>query len=201
MHRSRSLQLLRHAVLALLFLVPSVSQATVTTYTTLAGFQAAAPGAQLLVDFENRNGLQPNPFTENTLTFSSTNSLYVISPANPGTTSPLPPSKMLSASGIEDFTVVMPGASALGFTLLNNAFGPHTVTLTDASNAVVTYQPTQAHNTVGFIGFVSTTPLVKMRWQSVGGQTQNTALDNFYWQSWVTSAATTTWGRLKTLYR
>lgn len=201
MQSSRPLPFLRYAALSLLLLVPSPARAALTVYTTLASFQAAAPSAVLLVDFENRNALQPNPFTENTLTFSSTNSLYVISPSNPGTTSPLPTSRMLSASGIEDFTVNMPAASALGFTLLNNRFGPHTVTLTDADNAVMTYNPTQAFNTIGFIGFTSTTPIVKMRWQSVNGQTQNTALDNFYWLSWPTPAASTTWGRVKALYR
>jgi hypothetical protein len=108
---------------------------------------------------------------------------------------------MLSASGIEDFTVTMPAAIAVGFTLLNNAYGPHTVTLTDASNAVFTYQPTQAHNSVGFVGFVSTTVIVKLRWQSVNGSVQNTALDNFYWMAAATPTSSTTWGRVKTLYR
>lgn len=201
MQSSRLLPLLSACALSLLLLVPSAGHAAITVYTTQAGFLAAASSAVLLVDFESRSGLQPNPFTDNTLTFSSTNSLYVISPSNPGTTTPLPPSRMLSASGAEDFTIVMPQANAVGFTLLNNRFAPHTLTLTDASNTAFVYQPTQALNSIGFIGIVSTTPLVKMRWQSLNGSVQNTALDNLYWQSWpTTTAARTTWGRLKSLY-
>ena len=201
MHRNRSFQHVCHAALYLFMLTPSTGHAAVTVYTSLATFQAAATSATLLVDFETRNALQANPFTDHTLTFSSTNSLYIITPANPGTTSPLPPSRMLSASGIEDFTVVMPSASAVGFTLLNNAYGPHTVTLTEVNNVPFVYHPTQAHNTIGFIGFTSTTAIVKLRWQSVNGQIQNTALDNFYWQSLASPTTLTTWGRLKTLYR
>lgn len=203
MQRSRSLLFLRHAALSLLLLVPSIGHAAVTVYTNLAGFQAAS-GAILLVDFESRNATQPNPFTDNTLTFSTTNQLYVISPANPGTTSPPPTSKMLSASGAEDFTIDMPAASAVGFKLLNNAYGPHTVTLTYSDNTTTTYQPTQAHNTIGFVGFILTPgspAIVKMRWQSVNGAVQNTALDDIYWQGIVSPVVPTTWGRVKALFR
>ena len=90
-----------------------MGRAAVTVYTSLASFQAAAPTAVLVVDFEARNGLQSNPFVDNGLTFSSPNQLYVISPSNPGTTSPLPPSKMLSASGVEDFFISMFPTTAL----------------------------------------------------------------------------------------
>lgn len=203
MHQRYSHPFLRFAALSLLLLVPSSGQAAVTVYTNLASFQAAS-GATLLVDFESRNGVQSNPFTDNTLTFSTTNQLYVISPSNPGTTSPPPTSKMLSASGAEDFTIDMPAASATGFVLLNNAFGPHTVTLTHSDNSTTIYHPTQAHNTIGFVGFVLTvgTPaIVKMRWQSVNGAVQNTALDDIHWQGVVSPAAPTTWGRMKSLYR
>jgi hypothetical protein len=202
MRRRHLLHALRFASVLLILAAPRHVLAAVTVFTNLASFQAMAPAATLVVDFETRNGLQLNPFTDNGLTFSSPNQLYIITPANPGTTSPLPPSRMLSASGAENFFVTMFHTSALGFTLLTNAYSPHVVTLYDDANAVFyTYNPTQAHNTVGFVGFVSTTPIAKMHWVAAYGEVQNTALDNFYVVPAPVPTIPTTWGRVKGLYR
>ncbi len=131
--------------------------------------------------------------------------MYVIGPTAVGTTSPPPPSHMLSANGQEDIFIAWPGfwAYAFGFTLLTNAYTPHTVTLYDASNAVFfTYHPTQAPNSIGFVGFVSDTPITKVHWVAAQGQLQNTALDNFHadLQAAVPTAPSS-WGGVKALSR
>ena len=194
-------------LLTLTILLGSVSplRAAVTVYTSLASFQAAAPSAALLATFESRATGPVGTFTEGGLTFSSPLSMYIISPAVTGTTNPPPPSKMLSASGRESFFASLSSGVtySLGLTILTNRFGPHTLKLYDGGNAVFyTYLTTQAPNTVGFVGFVSTTPISKMHWASDRGETENTALDNFYAAPEdPTPTTTSTWGRIKALYR
>ena len=200
--RARSLLLLA----CLAWLAPVHARAAVTVYTTLASFQAAAPTASLGTDFESLTTGYKATFTSGGITFSSTlNNLYVIGPTLPGTTSPLPPTHMLSANGEEDITMtlVAGSTSTFGFTLLTNAYGGHTLYLFDTSGVVFfTYHPTQAANTIGFLGFVSDTPIGKARWVAGQGQVQNTALDNIYYDvANATPAAGSTWGRIKSLYR
>src|SRR5262245_40398972 len=125
--------------------------------------------------------------------------MYIIGPTVTGTTNPRPPSKMLSASGPENFFVALNAGItySLGLTILTNRFGPHTLKLYDASSAVFyTYLTTRAPNTIGFVGFVSTTPISKMQWVSDRGETENTALDDFYVAPGPATPTTgSSWGR------
>lgn len=201
--------------LAVLLLVPAAtpSHCAISVYTSQSSFLAAAPpGTVLVANFETRPTGPQLAFLEGGLAFSSLlahvgGNLYVIAPADPGGTNPLPTTKMLSAAGTEDIQIVVNSGwtSAFGFTLLTNQFAPGTVTLFDESGAVLaTYQPTQAPNTVGFVGFVSTGPerIARVRWVSVNGNNQNTALDNFHTENVsITPARSTSWGRIKSLYR
>lgn len=191
----------------LLGVAPSAG-AAITVYTSQASFLAAAPTATLQATFESHAAAAIGPFTEGGLGFSSSlGNMYIISAGAPGETVPLPTSKMLSANGQEDIvvTVNIGWTTAIGFTLLTNQYGPHTVTLTNPQNvAFYTYHPTQAPNTVGFVGFVSddfTTRISSLHWVADRGNLQNTALDNFYWRNDAVPVARGSWGRMKDLYR
>jgi hypothetical protein len=189
------------------------SYPAIAVYTSQASFLAAAPpGTALVANFEAKATGPTLAFIEGGLAFSNipgpgVGNLYIIGPTDPGGTSPLPTTKMLSAPGYEHFmvTVNFGWTRAFGFTLLTNQFAPGTATLFDENGAeLTTYQPTQAPNTVGFVGFVATEPsrIGKVRWVSVDGDNQNTALDNFHIEnSGITPARSTSWGRIKSLYR
>jgi hypothetical protein len=197
----------------LLVLLVTPSYPAITVYTSQASFLAAAPpGTALVANFEARATGPTVAFVEGSLSFSNVPGpgvgvLYIIGPTDPGGTSPLPTTKMLSAPGLEDFmiTVNFGWTQAFGFTLLTNQYAPGTATLFDESGAVVaTYQPTQAPNTVGFVGFVATggSRIARVRWFSVNGNNQNTALDNFHTEGGsATPALPASWGRIKSLYR
>lgn len=198
------------AVLTMLGLAAArPTDAAVTVYTSLTDFLAAAPLAALATDLEDKPTGATLAFSLGGLTFSSPlNNMYIIGPSIPGTTSPLPPSHMLAAGGQEHFNVYLTdfatGASttSMGFTLLTNAYSPHSVALYNVNNSIFfTHQPTQAPNTVGFLGFVSDTPFIKMRWIAASGEIQNTALDDFYVDvEGAVPTETTSWGNVKLLF-
>jgi hypothetical protein len=212
MGRARAAFVSSLTLLSLVFLV-SPSYSAITVYTSLASFLAAAPpGTALVADFETRATGPTLSFVEGGLTFSKVTgpgvgNLYIIGPTDPGGTSPLPTTKMLSAAGYEDFMIVVNAGwtQAFGFELLTNRYAPGTATLFDESGAVLaTHQPTQAPNTVGFVGFVATGPpwIARVRWTSVDGDNQNTALDNIHIEGLgVTPTRSVSWGRIKSLYR
>jgi hypothetical protein len=205
--RRASTALVPSLTLFMLVSAAGQSQSAVTVYTTQASFLAAAPGATLLANFELQATGPKAAFSEGGLSFSSPISLYIIGPALPGTTNPLPATKMLSANGHEDIAVTagFGWTYAFGFTLLTNRFGPHTAALFDENGVLLlTHQPTQAPNTVGFLGFVGTYPsrIARLRWVADRGQIENTALDNFYADiDAITPARSTSWGRIKSLFR
>jgi hypothetical protein len=180
--------------------------ASAAVYTTLASFLAVDPNATLSANFESQPLGAVLPFTEGGLSFyNSINGLYVIGPSLPGTTLPLPPSHMLTCSGQDDIMIGLPDwTPAVGFTLLTNSFGPGTVTLIGPDlNTVLTYQPTQAPNTIGFLGFVLPGARISwVHWVADHGGDQNTALDDIYVDKVaVTPVRSSSWGRLKVLYQ
>ncbi len=189
---------------ALAFAAPQAC-AAVIVFTSQAAFQAAAPLATLATDLESKPVGVTGDFSLGGLAFSSAlGNMFIIGPTLPGTTAPLPTSHMLAANGQEDIVITLPGAGSpvFGFALLTNRFAPHTATLLDASDAAFfTYSTTQPVNSVGFVGFISDTPIRKLHWVANHGEIENTALDDFYVGPLPTPARASTWGRIKSLYR
>lgn len=200
------------ALLSMVSLAPT-SYSAISVHTSQASFLAAAPpGTTMVADFESMTTGPHLAFALGGLSFSKVSgigvgNLYIIGPTDPGGTSPLPTTKMLTQAGDEHLEIVVNAGwtQAFGFTLLTNQFAPGAVTLFDESGAVLaTHQPAQAPNTVGFLGFVGvgTSRIAKVRWISVNGSNQNTALDNIHTESFmVTPARSGSWGRIKSLYR
>lgn len=147
-------------VVGLTVLLAAPAPAAVTVCTSLDRFRVAAPSARLATDFESLCAGPLGVLSVGGLTISSPpGNLYVISPTTPGSTVPLPTSNMLTDNGEEDIDMAIDSgtARAFGFVLLNNGAGPHTLTPYDAlGTAFFTHHPTQANNTVGFLGWSPT---------------------------------------------
>jgi len=104
--------------------------------------------------------------------------------ANFGLIGPIP-SRVLTASGLEDFTVDFGSPStAVGFdtylnlaTVLDNTL-PDTVRVFGSSGLLGSFNPIHDPTTIGFLGILATEPITSIRWTTVGGDSINTGIDN-----------------------
>lgn len=205
MHRPLRVALLLPVILVALA-IPAA--ASVTFYTDLASFEAAVNGSDVLAaTFESHALGSSKAFTEGTVAFAAhppLNNLAFIGTTVPLTnTNPTPHSKVLTGNGTDDMDVTPPAAiGGVGFETITNRFNPATVTVYAIDGSVMaTYTLTQARNTYGYLGIVSTVAIGTVRWLGVTGETQNTAIDNVSISPLVSPATSPTWGRLKGLYR
>lgn len=202
----RPLRLARLLLIVALPGLPALATAAVTFYTDETQF-VIDTGAPVVADFNSR---PPGPnlaFTLGGVGFAAhppLNNLFIVDGSAPLlNTNPTPLSRGLTGNGSDDIDVTPPsGTLALGFDTITNRFGPPVVTVyAPDSSVIATHTLTQAPNTFGFFGVLSTTPIGKVRWLADSGQTQNTVIDDVRFTDQPTDIEATSWSRVKRLYR
>ncbi len=191
-------------VSAFLLAAAGTAPAAVTVYTDAATFTIDT-NAGVVADFEGRSTGPTGSFAQGGVTFMShppLDNLYIID----GTflnTNPLPASQALTGNGVDDFDLLAPaGTYGFGFDTITNDAAPPVVTVYDADGSVlISYTLTQGPNTAGFVGFLSTTPIAKVRWQTEGGESINTAIDNVRINESTVAAEGASFGAVKSLFR
>ncbi len=206
MHRLGYRQVLLMALVPGLLASFGTASAAVTAYTSETQF-VTDTGAPVVADFNGRAYGATAAFTLGGIQFSAhppLNNLFIIDSSVPITnTNPIPTSRCLTGNGEDDIDMTLPsGTRAVGFNDITNAFAAPVVTLSAPDGTeLLSYTLTQAPNRYGFVGFLSSTPIAKIRWRATGGATQNTAIDNVRVTTSPTETTTRTWGRVKTIYR
>ena len=180
---SRHSAVLGGAALLLGFIAPP-AQAGTNGYTSLAAFQAAST-TTMQATFENFTPVDSNyykPITEGAVTFTA-GSLYVMPPGAAGRATQFGlalTSNVLTESGNEDITMSFSGpTTAVGWDSYTNYSTAPTVSVYDTNNMLLaTFPMTQAPDTLGFFGVISSTPIGRINWLAVNGGAENTGLDN-----------------------
>ena len=183
---------------------PGLASSAVTSFTDEAVFQGNAT-APIVATFESRSFGATVAFSEGGVSFAShppLDNLFIID----GTATnihPTPTSKCLTGNADDDIDMTFPaGTHAVGFNEITNSFAAPVVTLFDSNGAeLASFSLTQGVNTSGFVGFVSDTPIAKVRWLATSGNLENTMIDNVRFGSTFAPAYAATWGRIKGIYR
>jgi len=183
---------------------PGLANSAVTSFTDEAVFQGNAT-APIVATFESRSFGATVAFSEGGVSFAShppLDNLFIID----GTATnihPTPTSKCLTGNADDDIDMTFPdGTHAVGFNEITNSFAAPVVTLFDSNGAeLASFTLTQGVNTPGFVGFVSDTPIAKVRWLATSGELENTMIDNVRFGSSFAPAYSVTWGQIKGIYR
>lgn len=169
------------------------AQAAVTVFSSKTDFDSAVT-TSLVEDFEGadltRNVKLPS-FTHNGITFignagAPSKNVVVLGPGfnNFGAGVPHPTTTtLLTANGDEDFSgIFATPVRAVGFDAYFNGLGPVSVDLVGTKGLIqhIVVTPAQGPqpNGVGYLGFLSTTPITQFRWKSTDGGELNTGIDN-----------------------
>jgi len=183
---------------------PGLASSAVTSFTDETVFQGNAT-APIVATFEGHSFGATTAFSEGGISFAShppLDNLFIVD----GTATnihPTPTSKGLTGDGDDDIDMTFPdGTHAVGFNEITNSFAAPVVTLFDSNGAeLASFSLTQGVNTSGFVGFVSDTPIAKVRWLATSGNLENTMIDNVRFGSTFAPASAVTWGRIKGNYR
>ena len=165
------------------------ARAGTNSYSSLAAFQAVS-NTTVQATFENFMPLNTNyysPITEGAVTFTSgpistqSPNLIVITP-NVGTSvfgEPLA-SNVLTESGNENINMTFSTPmTAVGWDAYTNRFADPTVSVYDTNNVLLAaFTLTQAPDTLGFFGVISTSPIGRINWLAVSGELEDTGIDN-----------------------
>lgn len=161
------------------------------SYNSLAAFQAVS-NTTVQATFENFtpvNTIYTSPITEGTVTFmsgpitDSSPNLYVYTPNASSEQhdwgEPLA-SNVLTEEGNENINMTFSvPTTAVGWDSYTNRFADPTVSVYDTNNILIgMFTLTQASDTQGFFGVISTVPIGRINWLAVNGGTQNTGIDN-----------------------
>jgi hypothetical protein len=176
------------ATAALGLLAVSPCAATVTVYTSQSAFTAATAVSNIATfDGVPTGRLASLVYAQSGIQFTSIagsnpiHTLYIV-PAGSNLVTPRPTSSVLSGDGDENFDIRLTSGSAfgsIGFDIYSNAYGPRTVSLYDIMGGLIgTYTATQATNSLGFFGLISTTAIGHVTTIVDRGANQNTAIDN-----------------------
>ena len=115
------------------------------------------------------------------MTFTASN-LYVATPHGPAAKDSgiVRASNVLTETGNEDITMTFSGSTtAVGWDCYTNFSTAPTVRVYDTNNVLLaTFPLTQAPDTLGFFGIISSTPIGRINWLAVDGGIQDTAIDN-----------------------
>lgn len=197
------LQRLVLLILILGAMLSTSARAQFTYYTDKAAFLAAS-GATLQATFE---GLAPGPkpdFTEGNLSFVTYGGqLYVVQVGSTDS-NPLPTSQMLTGNGSDDIGVRFASGTgvAIGFHVNTNRFAPATITVIGTDAQVLgSFTCGIGPNQYGFVGIFCPSGLEEVRWSAVGGNIQDSSIDDVYSLQGATSTPRSSWSRIKTLYR
>ena len=179
---SRHSAVLGGAALLLGFIAPPAHAGT-NSYNSFAAFQAAS-ATTVQATFENFKPVDTNyfgPITEGAVTFTASN-LYVATPHGPAAkdSGVALASNVLTETGNEDITMTFSGpTTAVGWDSYTNYSTAPTVRVYDTNNVLLaTFPLTQAPDTLGFFGVISSTPIGRINWLAVDGAIQDTAIDN-----------------------
>jgi hypothetical protein len=167
-----------------LALAPAAASAQYATWTNRSAFLAAS-GASLQATFDARPNGPQGTFTEGTINFSGYggSQLWVTTPGSFAwfrDIAPRPATNVLTGNGPDDILMSLAGPSlGIGFDVITNLWASPTVTLFDGGGvAMTTFTLGQAPNTQGFFGVTSAIPFFAVRFASVNGGTQDSAIDD-----------------------
>ncbi len=174
-------------LLSLMLTITSASGFGATVfYDNLAEFDTVT-STELVEDFEGDSLTRDRrigAFTSNGITFTPTNSapfspnLVVTSPGYTNFGVALTDSSLLSASGDENFSLTFSDAVfEVGFDSYVNGRAA-TVSIFGENGLIDTFSVEHNRSEVGFVGITSTDAITSVLWQSVGGRTINTGIDN-----------------------
>ena len=187
---SRHSAVLGGAALLLGFIAPPAHAGT-NSYNSLAAFQAVS-NTTVQATFENFtpvNTIYTSPITEGTVTFTSgpitdsSPNLYVYTPNASSEQhdwgEPLA-SNVLTENGNENINMTFSvPTTAVGWDSYTNRSADPTVSVYDTNSILIgMFTLTQASDTQGFFGVISTVPIGRINWLAVNGGTQNTGIDN-----------------------
>ena len=204
MHRIQSTILMLPVYLAAMLVGPGLANAAVTTFTDEAVFQGNAT-APIVATFGSLSFGPVAAFSEGGVSFAThppLDNLFIID-STAVNIHPTPTSNCLTGNGNDDIDMTFPdGTHAVGFNETTNSFAAPVVTLFDSNGAeLASFTLTQGVNTSGFVGFVSDTPIAKVRWLATSGDLENTMIDNVRFGASFAPASPATWGQIKGAYR
>ncbi len=158
----------------LTFYADGASFAANTTISFMENFSSATPKDSALASFTNQ-GITYAPY--------ATGNIWVTDNAYTNFGVPLVPAgaNVMTATGNEDFVVSIPlglSITAVGFDTYLNSWGPVTLQIHNSDGWTTTTLSNVNYTTIGFFGVTSSSFIDSIRWTAVGGQTQNTGIDN-----------------------
>ncbi len=173
---------------ALAWFFAGTAQATVTVYTSQSAFSAATTVTNNATFEGVPTGRLASPvFIQDGIKITSiagghpTHTLYIV-PSGSTLVTPVPTNAVMSGDGDENFDIRLYSGStfgSIGFDVYSNVYGPRTLSLYGTGGGLIgTYTATQATNSLGFFGLVSTTAIAYITTSVDRGWIQNTAIDN-----------------------
>lgn len=168
---------------AVAYVAPSqMSLGCLTISTDISDFTART-ATTLQATFNGRvEGATPSPVVEGSVSVSG-QGLYVARPGGPADLccfSPHLTSPVLTANGNEEFDITfgLVTPTAVGLEATTNRFVAATVSVFDLSDTLLgSFDVPLGPNTRGFLGITACQPIGRVRWQAVGGATEDTGID------------------------
>ncbi len=159
----------------LTFYSDSASFAANTTINFTETFSSATPKDSALASFTNQ-GITYAPY-------ATTSNIWVTDNAYTNFGVPLVPAgaNVMTATGNEDLVVNIPlglSITAVGLDTYLNSWGPVTLQIHNSDGWTTTTLSNVNYTTIGFFGVTSSSFIDSIRWTAVGGEKQNTGIDN-----------------------
>jgi len=178
---------MRHLMAMVAASAATVANAQVTLYSTKASFDANS-NAVITVTFEEPEwdafvGGGPAVNSSNSVTFDASPGAVAnlfVAPAGQSNFGFPPQSRVLTESGNEHIDLIFDEVTfAAGFEFYANGSDPATFIVTLTNGATTTFTNPQAPDSLGYVGFVSSTlPIERVNWLASGGAAINTGIDN-----------------------
>lgn len=158
---------------------PAISRGAITTYSSLASFQAVVGPAPVLEDFESA-GPANTPIPSLSSPVGVFQGLAGVPFPNVFVQTTVPPSARLTANGQEDilWTLATP-STAFGFDTLVNGLGPVTIRVFGAGGVELgTAFEDHDPSVLQFFGVVADEPIASVRFTASHGEVLDTGFDN-----------------------